>query len=66
MAWLKNNSECLKNFLVTKTLKSWGMISSDEKCNELLKDLNIIVTLLKYKKIGVEGTRLENLVNIVE
>ena len=42
------------------------MISSDEKCNELLKDLNIIVTLLKYKKIGVEGTRLENLVNIVE
>ena len=43
--------------------------TTDEKCNELLKDLNIKLTVLKDQintNTGVSWTRLENLVNAVE
>ena len=43
--------------------------TTDEKCNELLKDLNIKLTVLKDQintNTGVSCTRLENLVNAVE
>ena len=43
--------------------------TTDEKCNELLKDLNIKLTVLKDQintDTGVSCTRLENLVNAVE
>ena len=43
--------------------------TTDEKCNELLKDLNITLTVLKNQintNTGVPRTRLENLANFVE
>ena len=43
--------------------------TNDKEYNELLRDLNIILTVLKEQintKTGVSRSRLENLVNVVE
>ena len=43
--------------------------ATDEKCNDLLKDLNIELTVLKDQtntNTGVSRTRLKNLVSAVE
>ena len=52
-----------------KELRQTLVETTDEKCNELLKDLNIKLTVLKDQintDTGVSCTRLENLVNAVE
>ena len=52
-----------------KELRQALIETPDEKYNELLKDLNITLTVLKNQintKTGISRTRLENLVNVLE
>ena len=52
-----------------KELRHALIETPDEKYNELLKDLNFTLTVLKYQintKTGISRTRLEHLVNVLE